>query len=224
VLDTRHFIDLYGAAIVSADLALDARIPTCPDWNYGDLIFHIGQVHAHWTQHLMNGDPGVNVEFEVSPQPANDELRQWAHHQREEMLRVMDATPDEQPCWTWWGEPESAGAVKRHQVQEAAIHYADVALASGVVPSIDATVAADGIPELFWVHRAWRKVPAGEFAICATDAEQTWRFGEGEPRVTVSGTASELLLALHKRTDVRSLAIEGSSELVQSTLESFNLN
>ena len=66
---------------------------------------------------------------------------------------LRDAGPDA-PCWAWWAgsdAPLTAGAVARHQVQEAAVHAYDAQEAIGKPEPLPAAVAVDGVGEFLAV-------------------------------------------------------------------------
>ena len=59
------------------------------------------------------------------------------------MLRTADGTV---PVWTWAPQQDIA-FIRRHQVQEAAVHHWDAVRAAGGQLAIEAPVAADSIEE-----------------------------------------------------------------------------
>jgi uncharacterized protein (TIGR03083 family) len=58
---------------------------------------------------------------------------------------LVSANPDD-AMWAW-GKDQHVRFWSRRLVHETAVHYADAAIALGVEPEIDATIARDGIDE-----------------------------------------------------------------------------
>jgi hypothetical protein len=130
------------------------------------------------------------------------------------------------PAWTWWGEPATAGAIARHQVQEAAVHRVDAELVGASMTPLHEEVADDGVAEFLQVML---DVPKGTVLrpvlLRALDTGSEWRAGEatneaGTPAVTVSGTASDLVLALYGRVGLDTLTIDGDREAAEALLAS----
>jgi uncharacterized protein (TIGR03083 family) len=129
------------------------------------------------------------------------------------------------PAWTWWGEPATAGAVARHQVQEAAVHRVDAELVSGAATPLHPDIADDGVAEFLQVML---DVPAGKtlqpVLLRATDTGNEWRAGGdadgSQPAATVSGSASELVLALYGRISLDGITVDGDRAAADALLAS----
>lgn len=133
-------------------------------------------------------------------------------------------------CWTWWGEPATAGAVARHQVQEAAVHARDAQEAVGRTEPLPAGIAADAVSEFVEVGLGsmgpWPHTPA-RLAL-QSDEGTSWLLDLGAhgavlrtpgrdavADVRIHGSASDLLLLLHGRIPADSLRTEGDTEHVE---------
>ncbi|MFC8722668.1 hypothetical protein [Kitasatospora sp. NPDC057198] len=112
-----------------------------------------------------------------------------------------------------------SGAIARHQVQEAAVHAHDAELAVGAPRPVPAAIALDGLDEfaaLYWGAAPWPHDPAAVRLRAAEGFDRT--VGLAPDRATgadpelleLTGTASELLLALHRRHPAGALLTAGS--------------
>src|ERR1700752_3943365 len=140
----------------AAEAGFDAQVPGCPDWKVADLIAHIGEVQLFWSAAVGAGEaanpPGPDLVGDTSPQ---GDLLAWSADATDRLvLELRNAGPDRM-CWTWWevsGAPMTAGAVARHQVQEAAVHAFDAQQAAGKPQPLPSAVAADGVGEYLTVE------------------------------------------------------------------------
>ena len=118
------------AATIRAD-TLDRRVPGCPDWSLRELVWHLGRVQRFWTRPVRagvderpdsaRGNPG-RMQPKILPSGSATPLESSSKRSRRR--------PRTRPAWTWWKEPRTAGAIGRHQVQEAAMHRWDASLRS----------------------------------------------------------------------------------------------
>ena len=134
---------------------------------------------------------------------------------------ALEAAADDAPCWTWWGEPATAGAVARHQVQEAAVHRWDAEAAAGDVQrDRHGEAASDAVDEFLAVslgERARRAAGIGDDH--RERHRRDWTVGrDGGPVADIVGTASDLLLVLYRRVDHAAVTIEGDPELAATFL------
>jgi len=221
------------AAAGKADLT--ARVPGCPDWSVRDLITHLGEVQLFWASAVAAGPAdGPPGEDQVDRTPGED-LMAWSALATTELVGALRAAGPDRPCWTWWAEsgaPMTAGAVARHQVQEAGVHAFDAQEAAGLAEPLPEVVAADGMGEFLTVGMAsmgpWPH-GAGSVALAA-DGRPAWVVrlsGDGaraEPAdgaaadARVRGSASDLVLALYGRHLAGELVLDGDEELARQLL------
>jgi uncharacterized protein (TIGR03083 family) len=230
----RRECDLFYAAAEAADPTL--AVPSCPDWTIADLIWHLGEVHWFWATVIeaRASDP-VQIEKAKPPRPSEyRELIGWGRSQADRMIQLLEATPDEVAVWTWALDEadHSVGFIRRHQVQEAAVHRWDIQTAAKLVPAaIAKDAASDSIDEFLAISLPWcvraDKPLSGTVHIHCTDTEGEW-FVHGDGRVerihargavAIRGTASDILLALFKRTPIENLEIIGDAALARSFVE-----
>lgn len=130
---------------------LTARVPSCPDWDLADLVWHLTEVQHFWgaiVEGLLDDPAGV-------PDLERPDDRDLVHLFGERSRRLRDAlsrTPADTPCWSWHADGHTAGWVRRRQAHEALIHRVDAELAIGDRTPVDEDVAADGIAELVANH------------------------------------------------------------------------
>ncbi|MEE4546047.1 maleylpyruvate isomerase family mycothiol-dependent enzyme [Streptomyces sp. V4-01] len=165
------------------------------------------------------------------------ELLDWSEKSTTVLLDALRTAGPDAGCWTWWaesGNPATAGTVARHQVQESAVHARDAQEAAGAAEALPPHLAVDALDEFLhvgfgsmdgWPHSPARVAlvsdegPAWTLILDSTGASAV-RGGPGEgpgAGATVAGTASDLLLALYRRTpaDGPALRLTGDAELVR---------
>jgi uncharacterized protein (TIGR03083 family) len=228
--ETLSLIDDRSAVLrdaVAAAPDLSARVPGCPDWSLTDLAAHIGGVQRFWAAAVRSADPAGPPAFTDRDHPdARAELVTWLAESTRLLLAALGEAAPETPCWTWWGPsgaPQTAGAIARHQVQEAAVHALDALDTIGKAEPLPAAVAVDGVAEFLsvglsslgaWPHRPARIVfaategPAWTIDVSPAGVEVD-PAASGEPVVTVHGAASELVLALYGRVAYDDLRVDG---------------
>ena len=148
----------------------------------------------------------------------------WCRDSTAQLIDALGSLEEDSPCWTWWGEPSNAGAVARHQVQEAVVHAWDAANAMGVTSALPRDAALDGVPEFLHVHRADLVVPSAKaITLHASDADASWTLGAGET-TTISASASDLVLYLNGRCSLDGLSVSGDPAVVHATLAGVDLS
>jgi uncharacterized protein (TIGR03083 family) len=205
-------------------------VPACPGWTIADLVAHLGDVHQFWRLviELRAGEPAAAEAAAVAGPEGYLERVAFGHEQAERLLAVLAATPDDTAVWTWaLAEADhTVGFIRRHQVQETAVHRWDLEQSSGLEPGpIEPEAAADAIDEMLQIVLPWgvdaeRPLPgtvhlhctdtAGEWYIDTTGAvERVHRKGD----VALRGTGSDLLLALYTRLPLATLDLVGDADL-----------
>jgi uncharacterized protein (TIGR03083 family) len=225
----RRESELFYATARGADPELG--VPSCPDWSIADLVWHLGEVHWFWAaiiERRATGPEEVESDKPVRPDGYGD-LQAWAHAQMEYLLRQLDENDDATAVWTWAlnEKDHTVGFIRRHQVQEAAVHRWDMqnAATTDRPTPIPADEASDSIDELLAITMPWsineKKPIAGSVHLHCTDADGEWfvhRDGRVEPihakgDVALRGTASNLLLTIYKRESLDSIEVIGDETL-----------
>lgn len=135
---------------VLADVPDRARVPSCPDWSAGDLLWHLSEVQNFWrtivSDRLQTEEQAAAV---VEPQRASGHTDALALFARvsSHLGTLLDVTADDVPVWTWTAVHD-VGWVRRRQGHEALIHRVDAEQAAGLSSAIDPELAEDGIDEL----------------------------------------------------------------------------
>jgi uncharacterized protein (TIGR03083 family) len=238
--DRLELIEERSAALRKAAEAADpqARVPGCPDWTARDLVTHLGEVQRFWAVTVAAGPSRRPPAGEDAPDTEpSGELLAWSARSTAVLLDALRAAGPDAKCWTWWaesGNPSTAGAVARHQVQEAAVHARDAQETAGAPEPVPAGLAVDAVDEFLhvgfgsmdgWPHSPARvgliadEGPAWTLILDATGASAVRvRPGDGpEAGATISGPAGDLLLALYRRApwDAPALRVTGDTELVR---------
>ena len=121
----------------------------------------------------------------------------------------------------------TAGAIARHQVQEAAVHRWDAEVAAGRSGSpLDADVAADALDEFVDITLVelprWTPWPGGDGVVELAPADVAGGSrpvvlggaeGPSTTTTTLSATASDLLLVLYRRLPLEAARISGDAAL-----------
>ncbi|NUP52817.1 MAG: maleylpyruvate isomerase family mycothiol-dependent enzyme [Catenulispora sp.] len=223
--------EAFRAAASSAP-DLNAQVPTCPDWTLRDLIQHLGSVHRFWAGVVATGpaDTQPIQEDDIEAGPRNrDALLAWSADSTALLLQKLHEAGPNSGCWTWWEAwqaPQTAAAVARHQVQEAAVHTYDAQNITKAQP-LPPETAVDGVEEFLTTccttTSPWPHHPATiDFHV----TEGTWRLtlsGDGahvstlptdKATVSTRSTAGELVLALYGRLPFDALTIDGDRRIL----------
>lgn len=193
------------------DLLLDAdpeaRVPTCPDWNTTDLLWHLTTVHAFWARIIAENPQGGEVGAIEADEPARpDTMAEMASVRAAataDLIAALGAVSDDEPRWTWSAE-QTAGFTRRMQVCEATMHRVDAELTAGVpVSPIAADVAALCVSHAIDAMWAWLPEwgtyePLTVVEFVASDTGQRWpvEIGHWTGVGPESGTAWDLPRAI----------------------------
>jgi uncharacterized protein (TIGR03083 family) len=138
------------------------------------------------------------------------------------LLAALTDSSEDAPCWTWWGEPRTSGAVARHQVHGSAVHRWDAQSAVGTPSPIDAAIADDGVSEFLEVVVGQAATTLlGSVSLVSEDTGGEWIVGDQRgTRTVVRASASDLVLLLYGRLPDASVTVEGDSGLLRDLLDS----
>jgi uncharacterized protein (TIGR03083 family) len=124
---------------------LDSDVPTCPGWTMRDLMVHTGRVHRHKTE-VVRGRY-VDADAKFPPKPDGDVL-DWFTEGLDEMLDVFADADLGAHSYTWCPHDHNADWWVRRMAHETAIHGSDALIAAGRTPSIESSLAVDGVDEI----------------------------------------------------------------------------
>nr|WP_202524370.1 maleylpyruvate isomerase family mycothiol-dependent enzyme [Kitasatospora sp. SID7827] len=231
-----NLIDDRSAAFreaLAAAPALDAQVPTCPEWTLHDLAQHLGQGQRFWAAIVTAGAAETPPPRPTEPAPTDrEELIAWFADSTAELLAALRETGPDAPCWTWWTlgqSPQNTAGAARRRLNETAVHTYDARLTAGLPTELPREVALDSVEEFLLTccstTVAWPHTPA-TLAFQATDGP-TWYLAlsatgahatrtpatPAAPDATIRGTADELIRMLYGRLPIDSLPIDGDAAI-----------
>jgi uncharacterized protein (TIGR03083 family) len=231
----RHEGDRFYATALLADPSLG--VPSTPAWTIADLVWHLGEVHWFWATDIElrpDGPDEIEASRPARPTTYADAVA-WGRSQLDRMLEILRSTPDGVAVWTWAPEESdrTVGFIRRHQVQETAVHRWDLeSAAANVEPHpIDSDAASDSIDEFLSISLPFavneQKPLRGSVHLHCIDVSGEWFIerdgrvdhGHAQGDVAVRGTASDLLLALYNRIDIDDLDLTGDASLARHLVE-----
>jgi uncharacterized protein (TIGR03083 family) len=228
--------DLLRSRIDGADLT--APVPSCPGWNLGQLLRHLGGGHR-WAETI--------VRTRATAPPSDEQLRDlsgytdedpavlgpWLAEGAEQLAQTLRAAGPDAQMWTavpgrtpvFWA---------RRFAHETLIHRADATLAVGAEFTAEEEVAVDAVdewmelgslPQMFEYHPEQRELLgpgrtlhfhatdtapqlAAEWLMDLTGDKIAWRRAHEKAAVAVRGPLTELLLVVYRRRAARSERIE----------------
>jgi len=228
-------------ATAAAEVDPSAPVPSRPGLSVGDLVHHLGSVYRFTEAHVVRG---VTTRAErplvaFVEEPRAEDLAGWWREQYEKIMSTLEMLDPDMPAWNWAPQAKTVAFWQRRTAQETALHRWDAQMATGHAEPIEERLAADGVAEVLdtWLPAGRRTGPTdvvGLVALEATDVGHTWRVrlrGEGmalldtetifddnapDARAVATGTASDLLLALHGRVGLDVLEINGDERLLRA--------
>ncbi|MEV4496726.1 maleylpyruvate isomerase family mycothiol-dependent enzyme [Micromonospora arborensis] len=225
----------FAAAV--AEAPPETPVLSCPGWTVNDLTLHLARIY-HWVSSFASAGLTTRPERhdQAEAEAGVSALQLWRQGY-DQLMTVFDGLDPEAPAWNWAPQPKKAGFWPRRMAHETAVHRWDAQLAIAAGEPVEAKLAADGVSEVLdtWLPAGRRRTPGewhGVVQLTATDAAQEWYLrlrGEGvalldtatifdhddhHARAQVSGTASDLLLALWGRVSFETLDVAGDRALL----------
>jgi uncharacterized protein (TIGR03083 family) len=208
-------------------------VPACPGWGLDQLFRHVGR-GDRWAAQIVRDrlqealDPR-SVEA-GKPPPGRADAISWLHGGAQRLVDAVELSGVETPVWTFLGTRPANWWIRR-RLHETAVHRADAALAVGADFALAPDVAADAITEFLeriavqagdngaalpledgntlHLHATDPGLgEAGEWTIAVDQGRITWSHEHGKGSVALRGGATELLLAMARRTAVGDSGIE----------------
>jgi uncharacterized protein (TIGR03083 family) len=228
--------DLLRSRIEGADLT--APVPSCPGWNLGQLLRHLGGAHR-WAETIVRtratqplpDDHFRDLSGYTDEDPAV--LGPWLAEGAAQLADTLRGAGPDAEMWT--AVPgETAMFWARRFAHETLIHRADATLALGAEFTVDEEVALDALdewmelgslPQMFEFHPEQRELlgpgrtlhfhatdtapeAAAEWLIDLTGDAIVWRRAHEKAAVAVRGPLTGLLLVVYRRGPARSEGIE----------------
>jgi uncharacterized protein (TIGR03083 family) len=124
----------------------DARVPTCPDWDADDLLWHLAGVQWFWATVVAERLQAVDHLEEPSRPDSREGLVRVVEEQSARLHRELAAADPRDAVYTWAAD-RSVGFIRRRQAHEAMIHRLDAELVTGDLTPLDTELASDGVLE-----------------------------------------------------------------------------
>ena len=126
---------------------LSDRVPSCPDWDGADLLWHLGEVQWFWGS-IVAGRRASAEGLDTPPRPDSDHgLVQFFEEQSARLHHALTEADPAEPVYTW-SDDKTVGFIRRRQAHEALIHRLDAELMVGEVTALDTELASDGVLEV----------------------------------------------------------------------------
>jgi uncharacterized protein (TIGR03083 family) len=227
--------DRFYATALTADPSFG--VPSAPAWTIADLVWHLGEVHWFWATDIeLRASRPDEIEASKPARPAAYvDAVAWGRSQLDRIVEILRSTADGVPVWTWAPKESdrTVGFIRRHQVQETAVHRWDLqSAAANVEPDpIDSEIASDSIDEFLSISLPFavneKKPLRGSVHLHCIDVRGEWFIerdgtvdrGHAQGDVAMRGTASDLLLALYNRIDIDDLDLIGDAALARHLVE-----
>jgi len=174
----------FAAAV--AEAAPVAPVPTCPEWNIDDLLWHLAEVQWFWGTIVRQGlQEPPPAEIRPARPASRSELASFYAAVSAELASALGSAAPQDPVWTWSGD-HTVGFVRRRQAHEALIHRIDAELSIGSRTPMDVQLSDDGIDEALRVMYGhapdWATFSpsgAGVVRLRAADTASTWLVSPG---------------------------------------------
>ena len=196
------------------------RVPTCPDWDADDLLWHLAEVQGFWGTIVGRGlTSGADVEaLDNGGRPGDREgLLALFDRVSRELHHDLSATSPDAPAWTWADE-QSVGFIRRRQAHEALIHRLDAELTAGDRTPMDADLCSDGVDEVLRIMYGgappWAQFtpdPTQTVRVRTTDTNRSWLLTLGNFTGTDKGGTA------HDEPDLR-VAVADTGEPAAATV------
>lgn len=221
----RRESDRFRAAVIAS--LPGTRVPSCPDWDTDDLLWHLAEVQGFWGRVISERPGGPREESAARPEDRDTLLAVFdtSSAALHEALRSADPADE---AWSW-APDRTVGFTIRRQAHEAMIHRLDAELAIGDVTRLPADLAVDGVAELVEVMYggpppAWGEFhPSGQhLRIDLTDTGDSLLVATGELTGADPESGREIsgphLLRVEERADQADAVVAGTAAAVDAWL------
>jgi len=142
----QHESQRFREAVLEAPA--DARVPTCPDWDAEDLLWHLAEVQWFWAQIVQRSvTDHAEAKALTAVRPSDRVgLVTFFDAASSQLQSVLRESPEHTPAWTWAPE-QTVGFIRRRQAHEALIHRVDAEVTLGARTPMDPDLSADGVDE-----------------------------------------------------------------------------
>ncbi|MGN9758738.1 maleylpyruvate isomerase family mycothiol-dependent enzyme [Streptomyces sp. SD31] len=225
-----RFLDREGLLLAAAaeEAGVDAKVPTCPEWQVRDLVRHTGTVHR-WAASFVADGHTSRRPLDDPPDLDGADLLAWFREGHRHLVDTLSSASPDVRCFHFLPAPSPLAFWARRQAHETAVHRFDAEAARGGTPSeLDAGFAADGVDELLrgFHARPKSRVRSAEprlLRVRATDTDDavwtvrlsqepplTERGDAGRADCEIAGPAALLYLSLWNRLPLPSVTGDAS--------------
>jgi uncharacterized protein (TIGR03083 family) len=133
---------------------LTAPVPSCPDWDFLQLVKHLGNVY-NWAGTIVEGRLTAPPGPEMPRQPEGVSNMDWLSDRLDRILLALREVPEDAEMWNFLAaSPGPPAFWWRRQMHETVIHRVDAELACALpVTALEPDLAADNIAEVFELLR-----------------------------------------------------------------------
>lgn len=161
-------------------------VPSCPDWDADDLLWHLGECQWFWARIVVDDlrtDQQIEDLVEAARPTDRASLLAFFDTYSQELCDAGRRTDPNEPRWMWVADSAQhhVGYLLRRQAHEALVHRVDAQLCAGLEPTApDVAFAADGVDEaLVLIHGnapSWGTFTPGtqHVSVHATDTGDRW--------------------------------------------------
>ncbi|MFC5216498.1 maleylpyruvate isomerase family mycothiol-dependent enzyme [Streptomyces coerulescens] len=212
------------AQVRGADLT--TPVVTCPGWNLGQLLRHVGGDHR-WAEEIVRtratGPVPDDLVNDLTAYTDEDEsvLIPWLTEGAARLSATLRAAGPDARAWNPSEDrPGPVAFWARRMTYETVVHRADAALATAAGFGLDVDLAVEAVeewleystfpeafeprpelPDLLGAGRTlhFDATDAGEWVVDLTGERPAWRTGSDGAAVTSRGPVADLLLYFYKR-------------------------
>ena len=179
----------------------ETSVPTCPDWNADDLLWHLAEVQWFWGEIAVRGlttfEAVGNLDMRGRPGD-RDGLLAFFGKTTLDLHRILTTASPDTPVWTW-SDDHTVAFIRRRQAHEALVHRVDAELTAGDRTPMDADLCTDGVDEVLRIMYAglppWGRFtadPNQTVRVQTTDTNRSWLMTLGQFTGTdAEGTAHD---------------------------------
>lgn len=127
-----------------------ATVPTCPEWDVADLLWHLTEVQYFWARTINHRPAAPDPEkgWGRPPRPESyAELLGFFDECSANLENALTGADPDETAWSW-STDQTVRFTFRRQAHEALIHRLDAELVVGDVTPLDPRLAADGVDEM----------------------------------------------------------------------------
>ena len=151
-MDTDEYLDQLriegGRLVTAARAAPSVPVPSCPEWDMGQLLAHIEAIHR-WVAEILATKATARVtRIGVGDDVGFADLAAAYDAGLAALVAAFEVTDPAEPVWNWSADaPAPAAFWFRRMAQETSVHRWDAEAAAGTPTAIDAALAVDGVDE-----------------------------------------------------------------------------